>query len=223
MERSILTFIGLVSLTITQYTAAFEQGDVILASLIPSDSLSNTKIGNEPSADVSVDNKNRLGLYIAHFLTDNINIQLLASKPFKHDVNFGPSSPLVIGDKLGEVTHIPPTATVNYDFNDASNKFQSYAGVGVNYTTSIDEQSTSLDEAAGLNELSLDDFSKLAAQEEEDYVPNDEWFVNGSMRWVNIDAEASFKRSEAQGSVNDIDIDIDIDPSEYAVTLDYHF
>jgi outer membrane protein len=221
MERSILTFIALVSLTITQYTAAFEQGDVILASLIPSDSSSNTRIGNEPSADVSVDNKNRLGLYIAHFLTDNINIELLASNPFKHDVNFGPSSPLVIGDKLGEVTHIPPTATVNYEFNDASNKFQSYVGVGVNYTTSIDEQSISLDEAAGLDELSLDDFSKLAAQNEEDYVPNDEWFVNGSMRWVNIDAEASFKRSEAQGSVNDIVIDID--PSEYAVTLDYHF
>jgi outer membrane protein len=222
MERSILRFIALVSLTITQYTAAFEQGDVILASLIPSDSLSNTRVGNEPSADVLVDNKNRLGLYIAHFLTDNINIELLASNPFKHDVNFGPISPLVIGDKLGELTHIPPTATVNYDFNDASNNIQSYVGVGVNYTTSIDEQSTSADEAEGLDELYLGDFSTLAA-EEEDYVPNDEWFVNGSMRWVNIDAEASFKRSGAQGSVNDIDIDIDIDPSEYAVTLDYHF
>jgi outer membrane protein len=220
MERSILRFIALVSLTITQYTAAFEQGDVILASLIPSDSLSNTRIGNEPSADVSVDNKNRLGLYIAHFLTDNINIELLASNPLKHDVNFGPSSPLAIGDKLGEVTHIPPTATVNYDFNDASNNIQSYVGVGVNYTTSIDEQSTSADEAEGLDELYLGDFSTLAA-EGEDYVPNDEWFVNGSMRWVNIDAEASFKRSGAQSSVNDIDIDID--PSEYAVTLDYHF
>jgi outer membrane protein len=56
--------------------------------------------------NVSVDDNTQLGLNIAYFLTDNLNIEVLAATPFKHEFNFGVSDPLGTGDRLGEVTHL---------------------------------------------------------------------------------------------------------------------
>jgi outer membrane protein len=52
-----------------------------------------------------------------------------------------------------------------------------------------------------------------------DYMLNDKWFVNGSIRWIDIDTEASFNLNGAKGSVDSIEID----PWVYSVTLGYWF
>jgi outer membrane protein len=223
MKKSSLRLFAVASLTTAQFATAFEQGDMILragfATVSPDDSSSNIVVGSDLGVNVAVDNNTQLGLNIAYFLTNNINVELLAATPFVHDVNFGVSDPLGTGDQLGEVTHLPPTITVNYYFNDASSKFQPYIGAGLNYTIFFDEEFTSANDAAGLKDLSLDNSFGLAAQVGADYMLNDKWFINGSIRWIDIDTEASFNLNGAEGSVDSIEID----PWVYSVTLGYRF
>ena len=149
----------------------------------------------------------QLGLNFAYFLTDRINIEVLASTPFTHDVDFGTNDPLGTGNQLGEVTHLPPTISLNYYFNDPSSAFQPYAGIGLNYTIIYEESFTGANKAAGLSDLELDNSFGLAAQIGVDYMLSDKWFVNGSVRYIDIDTEASFKLGGTGGSVDDIEID----------------
>ena len=144
---------------------------------------------------------------------------MLAATPFKHDVEFSVADPLGTGNKLGEVTHLPPTLTANYYFNDASSAFQPYVGAGINYTFIFDEEFTSANSQAGLSDLSLDNSFGLSAQVGMDYIVDDKWHVNASVRFIDIDTEASFKVGEASGAVNDIEID----PWVYMVGVGYRF
>ena len=61
--------------------------------------------GTDLGVALNIDNDTQLGLNVAFFITDNINIELLAATPFKHDVNFSVADPLGTGNQLGEVTH----------------------------------------------------------------------------------------------------------------------
>ena len=129
------------------------------------------------------------------------------------------SDPLGTGDKLGEVTHLPPTLTVNYYFNDPAAVFQPYIGAGLNYTFIFDEEFTSANGDAGLTDLDLDNSFGVSAQIGADYMLNNDWHINASVRWIDIDTEATFNVGEAQGSVNDIQID----PWVYTISVGYTF
>jgi outer membrane protein len=59
----------------------------------------------------------------------------------------------------------------------------------------------------------------LAAQLGADYMVDEEWFVNASIRWIDIDTEASFNLNGAQGSIESIEID----PWVYTVAVGYRF
>ncbi len=202
---------------------AFQQGDVIvragLTNVSPDDSSSNIFVGSDLGVDLSVGDDTQLGLNIAYFITDRLNIEVLAATPFTHDVNFGVSDPLGTGDRLGEVTHLPPTITLNYYFNNPSSAFQPYVGAGLNYTFIFDEKFTSANDAAGLKNLSLDNSFGFSAQLGVDYMVNDQWFINGSVRWIDIDTEASFNLNGTPGSVSSIEID----PMVYTISLGYRF
>ncbi|PLW82456.1 outer membrane protein OmpW [Kineobactrum sediminis] len=223
MKNISLTLLTLAVATASQSALAFQKGDWIvrggLATVSPDESTSNIVVGSDLGVDLAIDNDTQLGLNIAYFFTDKLNIEVLAATPFKHDVNFGVSDPLGTGDKLGEVTHLPPTITLNYYFNDPSSPFQPYIGAGVNYTFIFDEEFTSANDAAGLKGLSLDDSFGLSAQVGVDYMLNEQWFLNGSVRWVDIDTEASFSLNGAPGSVNSIEID----PMVYTISIGYRF
>jgi outer membrane protein len=65
----------------------------------------------------------------------------------------------------------------------------------------------------------LDNSFGLAAQVGADYMLSEKWFVNASVRWIDIDTEASFNLNGADGSVDSIEID----PWVYSVTLGYRF
>jgi outer membrane protein len=127
MKKSSLALLVIAAVTASQYAAAFEKGDLIirggLATVSPDESSSNIVVGSDLGVNVSVDDNTQLGLNIAYFLTDNINVEVLTATPFQHDVNFGVSDPLGTGDKLGEVTHLPPTVTISYYFNDPTSPF----------------------------------------------------------------------------------------------------
>ncbi|MAA86818.1 MAG: outer membrane protein OmpW [Haliea sp.] len=218
--------LGLIALSVAAAAPgayAFQQGDFIvragLTNVSPDDSSSNIFVGSDLGFNLSVGDDTQLGLNIAYFITDRLNIEVLAATPFTHDVNFGVSDPLGTGDRLGEGTHLPPTITLNYYFNNPSSAFQPYVGAGINYTVFFDEDFTSANDAAGLKNLSLDNSFGLSAQLGVDYMVNDQWFINGSVRWIDIDTEASFNLNGTPGNVNSIEID----PMVYTISLGYRF
>ncbi|WP_218312138.1 OmpW family outer membrane protein [Alteromonas antoniana] len=223
MKKSIIT--SCVAAALLSTTAfAHQAGDIIvrggLTTVAPDESTSNIVVGGgDLGVDLAIDNNTQLGLNLAYFITDQINIELLAATPFKHDVDFGVVDPLGTGNQLGEVTHLPPTVTVNYYFNDASSAFQPYVGAGVNYTFIFDEEFTGANEEAGLADLSLDNSFGLSAQVGMDYMLDKNWHINASVRWIDIDTEASFNLSGTEGSVGDIEID----PWVYTVSVGYTF
>jgi outer membrane protein len=223
MKKPGAVILALATLVVSQTAFAFEKGDILvrggLATVSPNESSSNIIAGSDLGVNVGVGNNTQLGLNFAYFMTDNINIEVLAATPFKHDVNFGLPNPLDTGNQLAEVTHLPPTISVNYYFDTGNSVLKPYAGVGLNYTLFFDEQFTSQNAAIGLQDLSLDNSFGLAAQLGADYMVDEEWFVNASIRWIDIDTEASFNLNGAQGSIESIEID----PWVYTVAVGYRF
>ncbi|WP_395339053.1 OmpW family outer membrane protein [Ningiella sp. W23] len=226
MKKSLVTLAVLSTFAVTTGSAfAYEKGDIVvragLASVVPGDSTSNVIAGpDDLGFGLTVDNNAQLGLNFAYFLTDRINVEVLAATPFKHDVNFGVEDPLGSGTQLGEVTHLPPTVSVNYYLTGADATFQPYVGVGVNYTIFFDEEFTSANEGAGLSDLELDDSFGLAFQIGADLQMDEHWHVNASIRYIDIDTDASFSVGGADvGRVNEINID----PKVFSITVGYTF
>jgi len=224
MKNTALTLVALSLIASAPAALAYTKGDIIvrggLTTVAPDDSSSNIFAGgNDLGLGLSVGNDTQLGLNVAYFVTDRLNIELLAATPFKHVVDFGVPNPLGTGNQLGEVTHLPPTLSVNYYVNDPSSAFQPYVGVGVNYTIFFDENFTAANDAAGLTDLKLDNSFGLSAQIGLDFMLNDHWHVNGSVRWIDIDTEASFQVGGAPGRVDNITID----PWVYTLSVGYKF
>ncbi|WP_269521190.1 OmpW family outer membrane protein [Alteromonas sp. BMJM2] len=224
MRTHTLSALCLTLAAIAPFANAHQQGDFLvrggLTTVAPDETTSNILAGGEDlGVALNIGNDTQLGLNIAYFITDNINIELLAATPFKHDVEFSVADPLGTGNQLGEVTHLPPTLTANYYFNDASSAFQPYIGAGINYTFIFDEAFTSANNEAGLSDLSLDNSFGLSAQVGMDYVVDNNWHVNASVRFIDIDTEATFKVGEVNGAVEDIEID----PWVYTISVGYTF
>jgi len=224
MRKQALSALCLSLALVAPFASAHQQGDIIVrggfTTVTPDESTSNIIAGgNDLGVALTIDSNTQLGINIAYFVTDKINIELLAATPFKHDVNFSVNDPLGTGTKLGEVTHLPPTLTANYYFNDASSAFQPYIGAGINYTFIFDEEFTSANKDAGLSNLSLDNSFGLSAQVGMDYKIDTDWHVNASVRFIDIDTDASFNVGEASGSVNSIEID----PWVYTLSVGYTY
>ncbi|WP_018982125.1 OmpW family outer membrane protein [Salinimonas chungwhensis] len=224
MKTAILSSLLVLSAAASSVAIAHQQGEIIVrggaTTVAPDESTSTIIAGGEDlGVGLSIESNTQLGLNIAYFVTDNLNIELLAATPFKHDVDFGVTDPLGTGNKLGEVTHLPPTLTLNYYFNDASSVLQPYVGAGVNYTFIYDEEFTGANREAGLSDLSLDNSVGLSAQLGMDVMLDNNWHVNTSVRWIDIDTEASFNVGEARGAVNSIEID----PWVYTLAVGYTF
>jgi outer membrane protein len=218
MKTTLLPLALIVSATLAAPALAYEKGDILVrvgvTQVAPDDSSSPVLVGGDASVlntRLAIDNNVQLGLNIAYFVTDNINVELLAATPFKHDVNLTAN-----GAKLAEVTHLPPTLTVNYFFADPNAAFQPYVGAGINYTFIFDEEFTQANkDALGVDDLKLDNSFGLSAQVGFDYLFSDTMGLNASIRYIDIDTEATFNA----GSVESITID----PMVYTLSLVYTF
>lgn len=183
-------------------------------------------LGGATPLSISVDSNTQLGLNFVYFFDSNWAIEVLAATPFTHDVTIhdpeGISEGLfganVDGATLGEVTHLPPTVSALYYF-DTNSKFKPYVGLGLNYTVFFDEEFKSTPESLGFNDLSLDDSFGLAYQVGADYHINDKWHINASVRYIDIDTEATFKiGDDITGSAQAA-----VDPMVYSIMLGYKF
>lgn len=107
---------------------------------------------------------------------------------------------------------------VQYYFGEPQSKFRPYVGAGLNYTIFFDEGFNSTGKGAGLSDLKLDDSFGLAANVGVDYMINDQWFLNASAWYANIETEATYKAGGAKQKT-----DVKINPWVFMISGGYKF
>jgi outer membrane protein len=154
--------------------------------------------------DVEVGSNTRPTFNFAYWVTDNVQIDLLAAVPFQHDVDLN-------GASAAEFKHLPPTLTAQYHFTPGE-RICPYIGAGVNYTLVYDEDTEG--PIAG-TDLELDNSFGLSAVAGIEFELNDKWAVGADVRWFDIDADAEVDGDDV-GEVN-------VDPFAFGVFLVYTF
>lgn len=159
-----------------------------------------------------VNNNTQLGLTFGYMITDNIGVELLAATPFEHKVGVGP-----LGN-IATVKHLPPTLMAQYYFGSKEDKLRPYLGAGVNYTFFFDEKFNSTGKNAQLSSLDLSSSWGFAAQAGMDYMLTDNWMLNASVWWMNIETDVKFKAGGEQHK-----IDTRLDPFVFMFGAGYRF
>lgn len=179
---------------------AFEKGDWLLrvggGQVDPkSDNGDVVDVGSGSSATVS----------LAYMFTDHWSVDVLAAWPFKHNIN------LKDGTRVGSTEQLPPTVTAVYHFLPNAD-FQPYIGVGVNFTSFFDEETTG--PLTGTS-LKLDDSWGLAGQVGIDWMLGDRWFFNLDAKYLNIETDAYLDGVFLEK--------VEIDPMVYTASVGYRF
>ncbi|SET69348.1 OmpW/AlkL family protein [Thalassotalea agarivorans] len=223
-KRSILS-VALATTLFSTPLLANQAGDIYLRGGITnvspnSDQSAIFLADTDSTMSLSVGDDTQLGLNFVYFFTAEIALEVLAATPFTHDITLHDPQAVLGADgiKLAEVTHLPPTLSALYYFN-TEGRFQPYVGVGVNYTIFFDESFTQAPKDLGLSNLSLDGSFGIAGQIGADYHIDDSWHVNASIRYINIETDASFDvAGDAIGSSS-----VDINPVVYSLMVGYTF
>jgi len=213
MKKSLLA-IALLS-SISTVTLANQAGDFLVrggaTQVAPESTNAAVFVDGNYFAPLSVDDDTQFGANFVYFFDSNWAIELLAATPYTHDV-------LVGGAKAAEVTHLPPTLSALY-YIDTGTEFKPYVGLGLNYTEFFEEEFTAASKAAGLTNLKLDTSFGYSVQIGADYDLGDNWSVNASIRYIDLNSDATFDvGGESIGKA-----DIDIDPMVYSLMLGYTF
>ncbi|EIO4612306.1 TPA: outer membrane protein OmpW [Vibrio parahaemolyticus] len=214
MKKTICS-LAVVAALVSPSVFAHKQGDFVLrvgaASVVPNDS-SDKILGSQE--ELKVDSNTQLGLTFGYMFTDNISLELLAATPFSHDIS---TDLLGLGD-IADTKHLPPTLMVQYYFGEPQSKFRPYVGAGLNYTIFFDEGFNNKAKNVGLTDLKLDDSFGLAANVGVDYMINDQWFLNASAWYANIETEATYKFGGAKQKT-----DVKINPWIFMISGGYKF
>ncbi|HEY1845037.1 MAG TPA: outer membrane protein OmpW [Buttiauxella sp.] len=160
----------------------------------------------------NVSNNTQLGLTFDYMVTDNIGIELLAATPFRHKVGLGAT-----GD-LATVKQLPPTLMAQWYFGDAKSKARPYIGAGINYTKFFDTDFNQTGKDNGLTDLSVKDSWGAAGQVGLDYMVNQDWLLNMSVWYMDIDTEVKFKAGGEQQNIK-----TRIDPWVFMFSAGYRF
>ncbi|MFA3760966.1 outer membrane protein OmpW [Yersinia sp. 2544 StPb PI] len=142
------------------------------------------------------DNNTQLGLTFSYLITDNIGVELLAATPFRHKIG------LEATGTIAEVKQLPPTLMAQYYFRDKQDKLRPYLGIGLNYTTFFDEKFNNTGQGAGLTDLSVKDSWGIAGQAGMDYMVSENWMLNMSVWWMNIETDVKFKAGGEEQSIH---------------------
>lgn len=180
---------------------AHQAGDILVrggAIMVSPTTDSNDTLDVQPNT--------QLGLTLSYMITDNWGVELLAATPFSHSVEMG-------GSEVAKVKHLPPSLMAQYYFGNAQSKVRPYVGAGINYTTFFDEEAKGALAAAG-SPVELDDSWGIAAQAGLDMKINENWFVNGSVWYMDIDTDVKTDLGTFKTS---------IDPIGLMVGLGYRF
>ena len=164
----------------------------------------------------------QLGLNFAYMFTSHWGIELLAATPFSHDVKLKGTSVGAANGKLGSLKQLPPTLSVVYYPLDSASKFQPYVGAGINYTWIYDESLSGTAKQNGFSNFKADNSWGWAAQVGADYMINDNWMINGQVRYIDISTTATVDNN-ALGQGTRAKVNVDVDPFVYMVGIGYKF
>lgn len=184
---------------------AHQAGDILVrggAATVTPNSSGDDVLG---TGHLDPDTNTQLGLTLSYMLTDNWGVELLAATPFSHSV-----STAGLGE-VAKIKHLPPTLMGQYYFGNAQSKVRPYVGAGINYTTFFDEKGRG---ALDGTSVKLDDSWGLAVQAGLDMKVTDNWFVNASAWYIDIDTDVE----TAVGTFK-----TEIDPMVLMVGLGYRF
>lgn len=203
---------------------AYEAGDMVVKggaiTVAPSGSSDQVMLnGTVAMGKVDVDNDTQLGITGTYMVSDHIGVELLAATPFEHDIKG--SSGAINNLDIGSTKQLPPTLTIQYYPMNAKSVFQPYAGIGINYTTFFDtETSNSLNAALAIpkSSMSIDNSWGWSAQIGADYAINEEWLLNAAVRYIDIDTTATINAGAAH-----LKTDVSIDPWVPMVAVGYKF
>ena len=223
MRKTLLATAVLAAAVATPAVQAHEAGDIIVrAGAVTVTTHENTSgvktsgLGNL-GGKATLDNDTQLGLNFAYMVTDNIGIELLAATPFEHDVHI--KNTAVGSMQLGSLKHLPPTLSAVYYPLDSKSAFQPYVGAGINYTWFFDESlSSTAKSGLGANGFKVKNSWGLAAQVGADYMLTDKLMINGQVRYIDIDTDATLNTIAGRTKVN-----VDVKPWVYMVGLGYKF
>lgn len=226
---------------VSAQVSAYEAGDIIvragLATVAPDESSDGVAIpalaiSAIPGTEAEVDDDTQLGLTVTYMVSNKFGVELLAATPFSHDITAnldGYSSGLKVD--AAETKQLPPTlSAIYYPMVGNGSAFQPYVGVGINYTLFFEEDvDADLEALTGVlaaasgpvpMKLKLDDSVGLALQVGADYALNEKWHLNASVRWIDINTDATF--TSALGDTITVD-DVEIDPWVYQLNVGYKF
>lgn len=165
---------------------------------------------------------------LTYFLSPNWGIELLASTPFKHDIDgAGALGPL---GKLGRTYHLPPTLSLQYHFRP-DQTVRPYVGVGLNYLLFFNDKvnqtthngivatangALGTDFSGGRSRLDIDDSFGPAFQVGMDVQITETWFTNLDVRYILNGADADIRTTtfapDGSEQVFNSNFDLDIDP-----------
>jgi outer membrane protein len=203
---------------------AYEAGDVVIKAGVitvsPNESSDQVMLnGATALGEVEVDSDTQLGITGTYMLSAHIGVELLAATPFEHEIKG--SSGAINNLDIGSTKHLPPSLMGVYYPLDSKSAFQPYAGLGINYTTFFDEEtSAALSSTLGTldSSMELDDSWGWTAQLGADYVINEQWLLSVSYRYIDIDTTATIK-----AGANRLKVDVDIDPWVPMVGVGFKF
>ncbi|QTF08337.1 outer membrane protein OmpW [Brenneria izadpanahii] len=206
------SFLLLAAALLPAAALAHQAGDVIVrggtATVRPVEGSDNVlNLGS-----FKVDNNTQLGLTFSYLVTDNIGVELLAATPFTHKVGLNG-----VGT-IAEVSHLPPSLMAQYYFGDKADKLRPYLGVGVNYTMFFDEKFNDRGKSNGLSDLSLTNSWGVAAQAGLDYNLDENWLINASLWWMDIDTDVKFNAGDQRQTIS-----TRLDPWVFMFGVGYRF
>lgn len=165
---------------------------------------------------------------IAYDITDNWDVQLALGNPPTHDVTFRaiapgnlpPSTAAKAGQLIGTVRQIAPTLFANYKVGGPATKFRPFVGIGVNYTTFDQAESTALFNqlSGGVTNNKLTDSWGLAAQVGATYKLSGPWSVSGT--WSTADVKSTLTNN-TYGIERKTEIKFN--PSVFILSVGYSF
>lgn len=166
--------VALVSALCSSAALAHNAGDLFVrggaAIVMPTESSDNV---------LKVDDDTQAAATFTYMATDNIGVELLLATPFTHDVSLD-------GDKVAEVSHLPPSLMVQYYFGETDSKFRPYVGAGVNYTLFFDEKGYGV---LSDTDVSVDNSLGGTVQAGLDVKLDEHWFANASVWYMDIDTD----------------------------------
>jgi len=179
------------------------------------------------SASIEVDHGWSLVLSGTYMLTERWGIDILASAPFKHEIDV--KAQITVGGEteagrvnLGETYHLPPTVSIQYHLSPDT-AIQPYVGLGLNWTLFFDEGLTSGAEDLGFRSLNLDDSVGVAAQLGMDMELTERWLLNADVRWINIESDVDVAFDFGDGPQSGRLGTVEIDPWVYQLNIGYRF